>query len=172
MKYRQFLTTVFLVVALPLCIARAETTDVEASNAIKAVIANMNQAVTERDIDLLLTTFANGAINIEMFPAKKYGETEASEPFAAKTRSLQERWQSIAPILFSTKKYERRATVQEVLVEGNMAMARINIETESLSAKEGATTKQSSFRELCLLRRYESGWKIVSLTNDLHDEAR
>ena len=172
MKYRQYLTTLFLVIALPLSIARAETIDAEASTAIKAVIANMNQAVTTRDLDLLLTTFANGAINIDMFPAKKYGETENAESFSTKTRSLQERWQSIAPMLFSTKKYERKATVQDVLVDGNMAMARIDIETESLSAKEGATTKHSRFRELCLLRQDENGWKIVSLTNNLHDEAR
>ncbi len=173
MKLHQYLTAILFLSILPLMHVKAETVSSSDYAEIKDVIDIMNDSVTSRDLNGVLNTFADGAINIELFPAKKYGETKTDKPIPVKTRTLGERWKSIAPILFgTTKKYLRKATIADLLVDGNLAVARLDVETEALSSKEGAIAKQASFREICILRRYDNGWKIVTLTNNLHDEAR
>ena len=171
MNFHQRLLAAFFLMFLPTFATADESEASSDRQAIKQVIQKMNQSITERNVDKLLETFAEGAIDMEMFPAHKYGETQTDETFVTKTRPLSQRWQRIAPILFaSTQRYVRQARILDLQIDGRMASAWLEVETESLSSKEGAQAKQDRFREICILRHYESGWKIVTLSNNRHDK--
>lgn len=145
--------------------AFAEEGDLEQ---IRGVVDTMNRAVTERDLPRLLSTFAEGSVTIDLFPAHRYGAATGED--AVKTAALQERWQAVAPILFATTKvYHRTVRAMDVHIDGGMAVAWLDVETETLPAAEGATSKTNRFREICILRRYDAGWRIVTMTNNRHD---
>ncbi len=137
---------------------------------VRGVVEMMNRAVTERDLPRLLSSFAEGSVNIDLFPVHRYSAATGEGNDAVKTANLHERWQAVAPILFATTKvYRRTIRAMDVHVDRGMAVAWLDVETETLSTKEGATTKTNRFSEICILRRYDDGWKIVALTNNRRD---
>jgi hypothetical protein len=137
---------------------------------VKRVLHTMNDAITSRDLPGLLATFAEGSIQVDLFPARKYGGAAEEDDNVVKTVNLSERWQAVAPILFSRmKSYKRVIRDMEVSVDKGMAVAWLDLETEALSAKEGAVVKTERFKEICILRRYGDAWKIVTITNNRHD---
>ncbi len=173
------LVTVLVVISSLAVNAASVSTSIEIAlsteanrNEIRQVIETMNRAVSERNLPVLLSTFADGSIKVDLFPAHKYSAAATEEGDAVKTVKLDERWQSVAPILFATTKiYDRKVKIREVLIDKGMAVAWLDIETKTLSVKEGASIKYNRFKEICILRHYDQGWKIVALTNNRHDLA-
>ena len=147
-------------------VSGAETDAVE----VRGVIETMNRSVSERNLPGILKTFAEGSVKVDLFPAHKYGAAAEPESDIVKTVTLNKRWQAVAPILFATTKvYKRKIDVVDLHIDKGMAVAWLDVETETLSVKEGATTKFNRFKEICILRRYDDGWKIVTVTNNRHD---
>lgn len=173
MKFTTFITGVLFWVVLTTLVMPAHSADAAADEsiaAIKQVIERMNRAVTERDLPELLATFAEGSINLDLFPARKYGASPENEGGSVKTTPLHQRWQVIAPVLFSrTKEYQRTVRDMEVQLDKNMAVAWLDLETRTLPATEDATAETDRFKEICILRRSGDQWKIVAITNNRHD---
>ncbi|GAB4355878.1 MAG: hypothetical protein Kow006_22600 [Gammaproteobacteria bacterium] len=130
----------------------------------------MNRSVSERNLPGILKTFAEGAVMVDLFPAHKYGAVAETERDIVKAVALNKRWQAVAPVLFATTKvYRRKVDIVDLHIDNAMAVAWLDVETETLPVKEGATTKINRFKEICILRRYDDGWKIVTITNNRHD---
>ena len=128
----------------------------------------MNHFVSERKLPELLALFAEDSIKVDLFPMHKYG-ADATKDSKVKSITLEQRWQTIAPILFATTKFYRRSVKDmDINVNKGLAVAWLEIETESLSLKPGATSKRHRFKEICILRQYHDGWKIVMLSNNRH----
>lgn len=142
----------------------------QATKQVKMVIEKMNQALTERDVDALISTFSPDGVAIDLFPAHQYGKMKKGSEFKIKTENLTERWSRVARVLFaSTKMFKRTITGINVQVDNGMAVAWVDVKSESLSVKEGAKNKVAQFKEICVLRLYGNEWKIVTLTNNRHN---
>ncbi len=146
----------------------ASTTDSEVE--VRQVIEQMNRFVTDRKLPELLKLFAEDSIKVDLFPMRSYGKKEAKGNNKVKTTTLEQRWQAVAPILFSSTKFYRRSVKNmELHIDKGLAVAWLDIETETVSRKQDATRKFNRFKEICILRRYQDGWKIVVLSNNRHD---
>ncbi len=165
--------TLALSLGLPIFSTIAGATAPSTANseiAARQVIEQMNRYVSERKLPELLRLFAEDAIKMDLYPKLSYGEKTTKDSNKVKTTGLKQRWQSVAPILFSTTKIYRRSIKNiDIHIDKGLAVAWLDIETESLSAKPGATSKFSRFKEICILRHYDDGWKIVALSNNRHD---
>lgn len=136
---------------------------------ISALILAMNQAVSEKSLENLLPLFDEGAIRLDLFSAHKYGD---SNPKGAAVRNadLTKRWKSVGPLLFGmSKRYERKVASVDINVDGDMAMAWVELTTEMLATAEGAKPSQNHFFESLLLRRTNGDWKIVMASNNRQD---
>lgn len=152
-------------------VAGATTSSTVSSEAAaRQVIEQMNRYVSERKLPELLRLFAEDSVKMDLYPKLSYGEETTKDSNKVKTTSLKHRWQAVAPILFSTTiVYQRSIKNMEIHIDKGLAVAWLDIETESLSTKPGATSKFNRFKEICILRHYGSGWKIVALSNNRHD---
>jgi len=169
MKLKQYYAAIALY-AMPLMLvlpAHASGT-VNNEAEVRQVIEQMNHFVSERKLPELLTLFAEDSIKVDLFPMHKYG-ADATKDSKVKSITLEQRWQTIAPILFATTKFYRRSVKDmDINVNKGLAVAWLEIETESLSLKPGATSKRHRFKEICILRQYHDGWRIVVLSNNRH----
>ena len=142
----------------------------QSTEQVTSVVEKMNRALTERDVEALVSTFSPDGVAIDLFPAHQYGKMKKGGEFKIKTENLTERWSRVARVLFaSTKMFKRTITGINVQVDNGMAVAWIDVKSESLSVKEGAKNKVAHFKEICVLRLYGDEWKIVTLTNNRHN---
>ena len=143
------------------------------SKAIRQVVEMMNRAITERDLPKLIGTFAEGAIRVDSFPAHRFIAPDPEQQMNVQTADLKARWETVAPILFSTTEFYRRKVVDtSVHVDADLAVAWVDIETETLSKEQDAKIAKNAFKEICVLRRETDGWKILVMTNNRQDKIR
>lgn len=172
-----FVATLSLMAALPICATgnqapqggRVVPAAKDPQTAIRTVLDTMNRAITEKDLPLLLGTFAEGSVKVDLFPAHQFGPAEVKQE-QPKVVDLHQRWETVAAILFTTpQNYSRHVRGLSVHVDGELAVAWLDIETESSAATGSSVVKRNRFKEICILRRQENGWKIVALTNNRQD---
>lgn len=138
---------------------------------VRGVITEMNQAITDRDVDRLLETFADNAVKFNLHRA--HGQDKDVSKLTAKDQisDLAIMWKSVSQILFpSTRFYERTAIVMDVHIDKEMAVIWATINTRSQSIKEGADINTNSFSEVYLLVLIEEEWKIATITNNRKDK--
>ncbi|HHQ13868.1 MAG TPA: hypothetical protein ENK16_02465, partial [Chromatiales bacterium] len=71
-----------------------------------AVVLSFNDAVSARDLDKLLSHFAEGGVQFNLRPSHQGLKNESL------TSDLKARWSMVGPVLFSaTKKYQREADI-------------------------------------------------------------
>lgn len=143
--------------------------------AIHDLITTMNQAVTERDLDGIVATFDKNALKVDLFPAHypAKGDKAAVQkptPIFPKTADLKERWQIVLGIMAGAGHYKRTATRMQIHVDGAMASAWVEIETET-TAKDGSKKAGNRFIETVLLKKSDGQWRIVLTSNNRHDVA-
>ena len=136
------------------------------------LIDRMNRAISERNLDALLSTFADGGVKVDLFPAHQFGSAAETASDTVRTADLQQRWRAVTPILFNTTRiYQRTADIVDLHIDRGLAVAWLEISTEILSIEPNARQQNNRFMEICILRRYDDGWKIVALSNNRHDPA-
>ncbi len=138
--------------------------------AVRSLVESINRAITERNLEQLLDTFADGAVRVDAFPAHRFGAAASGDDEKVEAVDLERRWRTVAPILFSTtRSYERRIQDMDVHVDRDLAVAWVAIETAMSPVGEETMIGRNAFKEIYLLRRYDDGWKIVALTNNRRD---
>jgi ketosteroid isomerase-like protein len=133
--------------------------------AIRNVVLQMNQAITSRETDKLLATFAEGAVKIDLFPAHiKPGPKIAHQIVTA---DLKKRWQAVTEILFSsTQFYKRAAKNMTIHSDGRFATVWATIDTSSQPLHKNAAIQNNQYSELYLLRLIGNDWKIAAISNN------
>ena len=149
-------------------LAGQSTSDDE--GAVRNLVVAMNRAVTDRDLEAILATFAPGAVKVDLYRAHVFGGGE-DQPFEpGEVSDLAARWQTVAAILFnSTRLYERKVSSIDIHVDGGMAVAWAVIDTRSQSRVEGAPIKANRYTEVYLAREIDGAWKIVATSNNRSD---
>ncbi|MBV2120577.1 MAG: nuclear transport factor 2 family protein [Candidatus Thiodiazotropha sp. (ex Ctena orbiculata)] len=141
---------------------------------VRAVVKEMNRAITERDMAALLATFADGAIKIDLYSAHHYDNAKQKKDHKPiQTTDLAARWRRVAAILFSaTRVYERTVESLQVHLDQGMAVAWASLKTRSQGQEQSALVKTNRYTESYLLRLVEGDWKIVAVTNNRKDKSR
>lgn len=151
--------------------AESAASDQDAA-AVRTLIESANQAISERDLERLLATFAEGAVRVDAFPAHRFGAAASGADETVKAVDLADRWKAVAPILFSsTSLYQRRIRGMDVHIDNDLAVAWVVIETAMLGVGEETAAAANRFREIYILRREDDGWKLVAITNNRRDAA-
>jgi len=144
---------------------KAETVnhDVQATTAVQSVVQAMNQAITQRNMEALLATFASGAVKLDLYRAHAYDKVTKPGQVA----DLAERWKTVTAILFaSTRVYERKVENMQVHLDKGMAVVWATIATRTEYFKSRAEPKTNRYSEIYVLRLIEDTWKIVAVTNN------
>ncbi len=143
------------------------------ANAVRAVVEAMNLAISERDLPRLADLFADGAVDVRLFPAHSFGGPPPEDQMRVEAVNLKDRWHTIAPILFaSTASYTRQAADIAVHVDNDLGLAWVDTQTRMVPLGEGAQVHMNRFTEICILRRQDDGWRIVAVTNNRQDVPR
>lgn len=144
--------------------------------AVRAVINDMNKAVSNADLDSLLKTFAPDALRVDFFTAGKdtkeasKGQDKQEYNAAITSSNLSDSWRKIAPILFSAMKdYKREASHVLVRTDGNMAIAWARINTRYVLNDPEKTADGKQFREAMMLKKIDGEWRIATITNNRND---
>lgn len=149
---------------------RATTAD---ANDVRAVVEAMNQAISDADLPRLVGLFADGAVNVDLFPAHSFDRAPPAGTKRVEAVDLADRWRTIGPILFSsTGSYTRRVADMAIHVDKDLALAWADIETRMSPLGEGAQVQTNRFKEICILRRDDEGWRIVAVTKNRQDVQR
>lgn len=140
------------------------------ANAVRAVVEAMNQAISDGDLPRLVELFADGAVNVDLFPAHSFDGAPPAGAKRVEAVDLADRWRTIGPILFSsTASYTRRVADMAIHVDKDLALAWADIETRMSPLGEGAQVQTNRFKEICILRHDDEGWRIVAVTKNRQD---
>ncbi|MCB1051374.1 MAG: hypothetical protein H6510_17815 [Acidobacteria bacterium] len=127
---------------------------------VEAVVLRFNQAFSERSLEGMLATLADGSVRIDLFEAHRFSDAPPDPDMQINTGPAAERWRQVTPIIFAlSTRYVREVQAMETHVDGEMAVVWATI-------RAGSDTQ---FREIYILRRGSSGWKIAAMTNNRKD---
>jgi len=158
MKLRHTVTCIITFV----CLAGTSSAFAAASDEdVTAVVQAFNAAVSTRDLDGMLATFADGAVKFSLRPAHTGLEKEPGI-----STDLRTHWSTIAPVLFSTmKSYRRSAAIVDIHTDGDVASVWTQITTESTGLRSGQV-RRGGFSELYVIVRTPDGWKIGAMADN------
>ncbi len=129
-------------------------------DAAAAVVLSFNDAVSARDLDKLLSHFAEGGVQFNLRPSHQGLKNESL------TSDLKARWSLVGPVLFSaTKKYEREADILDSQIRGDIATVWADIDSKTVMAGTNETNEEE-FTEFYLLIRTPDGWKIAGVADN------
>ena len=125
------------------------------------VVTAFNEAVTAQDMDAMLAVLADGGVRYNLRPAHQGLVDERL------TQDLKVHWQTVAPLLFNvTESYSRRAEVQQVHQDGELATVWASISTRTVPLDDTGPS-QERFVELYMLVLSPDGtWKIAGVADN------
>lgn len=133
---------------------------------IASVINTFNQSLSTKNLDGMLSTFAESAVQITLRPAHAEMATGAGISSDLKTH-----WSTVGPVLFSTmKSYKRAVTIIDIQLDGDVASVWTRINTTGI-ALGSDQSRQSEFTELYLIVNTGNGWKIGAVADNRQPDA-
>lgn len=133
---------------------------------IASVINTFNQSLSAKNLEGMLSTFAEGSVQITLRPAHAEMATGAGI-----SSDLTTHWSTVGPVLFSTmKSYKRAATIMDIQLDGDVASVWTRINTTAI-ALGSDQSRQSEFTELYLIVNAGNGWKIGAVADNRQPDA-
>ncbi len=146
---------------LPVGLIGLACADVADHSEITSVVSTFNEALTAKNLDGMLATMANGAVQFTLRAA--HSEMATGDGISS---DLKTHWSTIGPVLFTTmKSYTRKATILDVQVDGDVASVWTRINTESV-ALGSDQSRQGEFTELYVIVNAGNGWKIGAVADN------
>lgn len=136
---------------------------------VEAVVIEMNEAFSKRDVPGILATFEEGAAKVSLF--HPHGPKHGPDDSDRKIRhgDLAAEWGAMFGILFQvTKSYERKVRDLKVHVDQDIAVAWASMSSVMVPT-DGGEVREKQFSEVITLRRFGDEWKIAAISNNNHD---
>ncbi|MGI9307780.1 MAG: nuclear transport factor 2 family protein [Gammaproteobacteria bacterium] len=150
------LTACFIALTSYCWLMAANAAEVASSHPAAQTVREFNQAVNTENIEAAVALIAAGGVQFNLRPA--HPGMPIDHPL---TEDMAAMWQTVGAILFPmTESYERQVEIEDVQVNGELAV--VWTQTKTVTLRKGKTEKMIlEFSEMYfLVNKDDTGWKI------------